>query len=292
MNKLELKQRQSLPLQAKINHTKMVIREWYDYYEGDVYVAFSGGKDSTVLLHLVRSIYPDVKAVYVNTGLEYPEIVNFIRVTENVVWLKPTMNFREVLEHHGYPIISKVQATSIRKLTTQNLSERYRNKLLHGDERGSAGKLSDKWHYLLDAPFKVSEKCCDVMKKNPVKKFEKDTKLHGITGEMASDSSLRETNYLRYGCNVFDANYPKSRPLSIWTDEDIWEYIKMYNIPYSKIYDTGVKRTGCVFCMFGVHLEKEPNRFQILKQTHPKLYNYCIDKLGLGQVLDYIGVDY
>ena len=109
---------------------------------------------------------------------------------------------------------------------------------------------------------------------------------------MASDSSMREINYLKYGCNAFSMNNPKSRPLSIWTDDDIWEYIKTYNVPYSKIYDTGVKRTGCVFCMFGVHLEETPNRFQILKNTHPKLYEYCIDKLKLGEVLDYIGVDY
>ena len=47
-----------------------------------------------------------------------------------------------------------------------------------------------------------------------------------------------------------------------------------------------------MFCMFGAHLEKEPNRFQRLKETHPKQYDYCINKLGLGEVLDYINVKY
>lgn len=65
----DLAQMQSLPLEAKILMAKRRIQEWYDYWDGGVYVSFSGGKDSTVLLHLVRSIYPDVQAVFVNTGL-------------------------------------------------------------------------------------------------------------------------------------------------------------------------------------------------------------------------------
>ena len=73
---------------------------------------------------------------------------------------------------------------------------------------------------------------------------------------------------------------------------DIWTYLKLYKIPYSKIYDMGEKRTGCMFCMFGVHLEKGRNRFQRMKITHPKQYDYCINKLGCGKVLDFINVPY
>lgn len=57
----QLKQRQSLPLEAKVQLTKIRIRSWYDYWKGNVYVAFSGGKDSTVLLDIVRSMYPERK---------------------------------------------------------------------------------------------------------------------------------------------------------------------------------------------------------------------------------------
>ena len=66
----------------------------------------------------------------------------------------------------------------------------------------------------------------------------------------------------------------------------------MHSIAYSEIYDMGEKRTGCMFCMFGVHLEKGENRFQRMKKTHPKQYDYCINKLGCGEVLDFIGVEY
>ena len=104
----DLLQMQSLPLSAKIQMTKRRISEWVEYFgEDGVYVSFSGGKDSTVLLDLVRKSYPDIPAVFVDTGLEYPEIREFVRTFENVVWLKPKMNFRQVIEKYGYPFFSK-----------------------------------------------------------------------------------------------------------------------------------------------------------------------------------------
>ena len=70
----DLRQLQALPLRLKIPLTQQRIRDWYDHWDGQVYVSFSGGKDSTVLKHIVDSMYSDVPAVFVNTGLEYPEI--------------------------------------------------------------------------------------------------------------------------------------------------------------------------------------------------------------------------
>jgi hypothetical protein len=58
------------------------------------------------------------------------------------------------------------------------------------------------------------------------------------------------------------------------------------------IKTTKAQNTGCMFCMFGVHLEQSPNRFERMALTHPKLYDYCINNLGLGNVLDYINVPY
>ena len=112
---------------------------------------------------------------------------------------------------------------------------------------------------------------------------------------------------MRFGCNAFEKENPQSQPIGFWVDQDILQYIKTFSIPIAsvygeilqddkgKYYTTGADRTGCVFCMFGCHLEKEPNRFQRLKITHPKLWNYCMkpwDQGGLGmkEVLDYIGV--
>lgn len=104
----DLWQLQGLPLNLKIRMTKDRIRQWIQTYgEDGVYVSFSGGKDSTVLLHLVREEYPNVKAVFVDTGLEYPEIRQFVKTFDNVDWIKPKMNFKAVIQKYGYPFISK-----------------------------------------------------------------------------------------------------------------------------------------------------------------------------------------
>ena len=106
---------QALPLELKVMKTQQRIREWVQYYgENGVAVSFSGGKDSTVLLHLVRKLYPNVRAVFSDTGLEYPEIREFVKSIPNVDWVKPKQTFREITIEHGYPLFSKeVAATQL-----------------------------------------------------------------------------------------------------------------------------------------------------------------------------------
>lgn len=285
----ELRERQKLPLEIKIKMSLARIREWYNFWNGKVYTSFSGGKDSTVLLNLVRSIYPEIPAVFVDTGLEYPEIRKFVKTIDNVEWLRPRMPFNQVIIKHGYPVISKEQAQFIRELQTTN-SQKLQCIRLYGNKWGQ-GKISRKWIELFDAPFKISEKCCTVMKKEPIKLYEKETARKPFIGKMATESSKRTQDSLR-GCNIFKAKRPMSSPLTFWTEGDIWDYLKFFNLPYSPIYDMGYERTGCMFCMFGVHLDKKPNRFQRMKNTHPIHHRYCMDNLGLAEVLDYIGVAY
>ena len=113
MAKLEhwqLKQRQGQPLDIKEQLTANRIKAYYERLGGNVYVSFSGGKDSTALLHQVRRIYPNVPAVFIDTGLEYPEIRDFVKTVDNVIWLKPKMPFTQVIEKYGYPVISKETA--------------------------------------------------------------------------------------------------------------------------------------------------------------------------------------
>ena len=109
----QLQQRQGLDLRVKIELSKKRIRDFYEYFNGEVYISFSGGKDSTVLLHLIRTLYPNIPAVFIDTGLEYPEIREFVRTISNVIWIRPKMPFKEVLEKYGYPIISKEQSQFI-----------------------------------------------------------------------------------------------------------------------------------------------------------------------------------
>lgn len=291
----ELKQMQSLPLEIKIQKTKLRIQEFYEHYEGNVYVSFSGGKDSTVLLDIARSVYPNIKALFVDTGLEYPEIKEFVKSIKNVTWIKPEESFGIVIKKYGYPVVSKKVARMIRDIqnpTDKNETSRklYLTGIKSDGSKTKSFKLAKKWIKLIDAPFKTSEVCCNKIKKEPIYKYEKETGEHGFVGTMASDSMQRMSAYIKTGCNSFSNG--KSTPLGFWNEEDIWEYLKKNNVPYSKIYDMGVSRTGCMFCMFGVHLESSPNRFEQMQSTHPKQYDYCINKLGCGKVMDFIGVNY
>ena len=138
--KNELRMLQALPLELKVMRTKQRIREWVNYYGVDgIYVSFSGGKDSTVLLHIVRELYPGIEAVFVNTGLEYPEIQKFVKTFENVTILRPKMRFDEVIKTYGYPIISKSVSNCVRgaKLGQQSRINLLNGKDVDGSDRKS-----------------------------------------------------------------------------------------------------------------------------------------------------------
>ena len=303
----ELQQMQSLPLSAKILMTKQRIKDWYDYWDGQVYVSFSGGKDSTVLLHIARELYPDIEAVFVNTGLEYPEIQSFVKSFDNVTILRPKMRFDEVIKKYGYPIISKVVGNCV--VGAKRKPDGVKYKQICG-EYATNGKLSKfnygKYKPLLYVDFKVSDECCAVMKKAPMKYFAKYNKKKPIIATMAGESENREMSWLRTGCNSFESKNPQSKPMSFWTEQDVLQYIKENNIQIASVYGdvvykedsdqmriedygivgcgcgtdklctTGCNRTGCIYCAFGAHLEKGESRFERLKRTHPKQYDYCM----------------
>lgn len=301
----KLKQMQSLPLDLKIQVSKRRIREWYENYDGEIFVSFSGGADSTVLLNLVREVYPEVKGVFVNTGLEYPEIVRFVHTVENVDIIRPKLSYKEVVEKYGYPIISKETSQKIEEIRTTK-SESLRNLRLGKTDSLKKYAVPQKWAYLVNAPFKISQRCCYFLKKNPLNTYAKENKKFPVLGVMAEESALRLQSYVKYSCNGFKMGKPQSRPLMFWNKQDVLNYIKLRNIEYcKKIYGeiiqdpetgllkfSGADRTGCTFCMFGVHLEKYPNRFQRMEKENPALYNYCINKLGLGKVLAYCHIPY
>lgn len=328
----ELRQLQALPLDIKIKMTQRRIRDWYTYWGGAVYVSFSGGKDSTVLLHLVREIYPDVEAVFVNTGLEYPEIQKFVKTFDNVTILRPKMRFDEVIKKYGYPIISKETSQNVyeaRRNPKARVASKFDKNGEYVKKYGPRYSLS-KWNPLRESDIPISHMCCNVMKKKPLKDYEKRTGRKPIIATMACESQLRTEKWLRVGCNAFDGSRKTSSPMSFWTEQDVLQYIKKYEIPIASVYGsveyaeapeqmrieelgidgcgteklktTGCSRTGCIFCGFGCHLEKAgEGRFERLKETHPRQYEYCIgggeydengkwvpnkQGLGLGHVFD------
>ena len=300
--KQTLLQRQSLPLEDKIVMSLRRIRDWYEHWDGKVYVAFSAGKDSTVLLDLVWSRYPDVPAVFSNTGLEYPEIVDFAKEVKarnpdrEVVIVRPKRTFRDVVLNEGYPVVSKKTSRMLRILKTEkdnpawaNTYRLYDTGYKQDGTYSPASKLPKKWRKILDQDWNAAELCCDILKKEPLDTYSKGSGRKRIMGIMASEGGLRAKRNI---CNIFDTCDPSSAPMLFWTDADVWEYIRTRNLPYSEIYDRGEERTGCMFCMFGVHLESTPNRFQRMEKSHPKQHNYCVNDLGMGRVMDALGVEY
>lgn len=317
---------QGWDLERKIQVTQTRLLEWYNTWDGQCYVSFSGGKDSTVLADLAARVckLSNYKLIlwFSNTGLEFPEIVKHAKMFPD--WLKDRydidvelimefpkdknskrITFKDVINKYGYPVISKEQSSFIYEYRTTK-SEKLKFIRMNGNKY-KRGKISDKWRYLVDAPFMISDKCCRELKKKPAKQFEKQSGLKPIVGTMASESMLRKTDWLRHGCNAFQGDRPKSKPLSFWTDQDILQYIDTFDIPISTVYGeviknekgkyitTGRSRTGCMWCAYGCHLEKEPNRFQQLKITHPKIWEYCMKPiedggLGMKKVLEYINV--
>lgn len=342
-NLQDLQQLQGLPLNLKIRMTKSRIRQWINEFgEDGVYVSFSGGKDSTVLLHLVREEYPNVKAVFLDTGLEYPEIRQFVKTFDNVEWLKPKMNFKQVIQKYGYPFISKEVSECVygaRKYLTQVIAEssldrptdrhrtnigtrellerahtesinqgrhhqyqyetdrilgthrqgQYRPKYEGGgydnkwrkargigeyskrqndpQERWSESATCDhvrdddkdhlikgnipskdrsmfsqeKYSFFLDAPFEISNKCCNVMKKEPAHRYQKQTGRNPMTAQMATESRMRTQKWLQNGCNGFDLKSPISNPMAFWKEQDVLLYILTNHIPICSVYGDIVK---------------------------------------------------
>lgn len=340
----------ALPLEDKIVTSWEKIDQWYTAWGGQCYVSFSGGKDSTVLAYLVARYLASYRTppwplnlVFVNTGLEYPEIQKFVNeyadwlrkefphVTVNLVRLRPKMNITQVVTKYGYSIIGKDVAHRIE--TARRSPDSRSAKLLRGEVLRSDGNKSiyncEKWGYLLTAPFLIADRCCGIMKKSPAKSYEHKANTRPITATMAEESLLRMQKWRQTGCNAFEGGRPLSKPMSFWTEQDVLHFLVERQIPYCGVYGdivasdgendydktlvdcplrcTGCQRTGCMFCGFGAHLEKGINRFQRMKLTHPKHYQFCIGggafdtdglwkptKAGLGyaRVLDYIGVKY
>lgn len=343
----ELRTRQAYPLDLKIKLTEARIRGWINEYgEDGVYVSFSGGKDSTVLMDIIRNRmgYKEIPAMFVDVPTQYPELREFAQTWDNVDIIKPKISFMQVCEKYGFPLISKEvsealqgarkylpklkEELGIEDLNSEQMSqsEELNNLLNERLQRKLGGQnyklavmlgtftkegtikagidssekslyCQGKWKFLLDAKFDCSNRCCNIMKKEPAHRYSKETGRKPITAQMAEESRLRMTLWLKNGCNGFNMKSPVSNPMSFWTEQDVLKYIYENHLPICSAYGevvceqegqltfenfgkqetyrtTGCNRTGCMLCGFGCHLEKkEEARFVQLKQTHEKMYN-------------------
>jgi 3'-phosphoadenosine 5'-phosphosulfate sulfotransferase (PAPS reductase)/FAD synthetase len=310
----DLKIMQSWTLARKIQVTQAKIMEWHERHNHKTAISFSGGVDSTVLLDLARRCYPDIPAVFVDTTIEFPEIISFVRSKPHVITLKPQLCkicvdctegcFSKVIKNYGICYPSKDVAHAI--FAVRQGKPWAKNYFLGLNSDGSRSWYKEtrykKWAFLLDSPYKISDKCCDIIKEKPLEKWYKQKGFRPIVGTLASESQRRRNAWFITGCNAFDAKKKVSKPLSFWTHNDILIYLRDFNIPYSsiygdiaedkngKLYTTGEQRTGCSLCLVGCHLDKV-NKYHRLKQTHPHIWDFGINSLGLGEFLDFIGVE-
>ena len=290
-----IKQMQSLSLNGKVLRSAAKIKEFFAGVEGMAYMAFSGGLDSRVVLDIVRNecrfSAEEIPAVFVDTGLEYPDVRECALKHADVV-LHPKMTFGQVVKKYGFPVVSKTVSHALHKIRTTK-SDLCRRHYLEGasgsGKIGHLGVLPAKWRFLLQAPFPISDVCCDIMKKRPSAEYNKRTGRYPILGMRIEDSKQRRDMYLQRGsCNAFGKK-ATSWPIAFWKDEDVRAYIKERNLDYPAQYDKGATGTGCFACMFGCHMEKGENRFQRMYKENPTMWKACMDGFGLRSILNFVG---
>jgi len=286
----ELKELQGKSLSYKIKYAEGKISKALNKLKRPA-LAFSAGKDSTVLLHLIRKHNPDIDVVYGNTTIEFPECVKFAHRLKDEWNLNfhealPSVSFWWVVKNYGWPLLGKTYGVG--GVAHKDSREKFFKRLQ--DE----GKLTGQ--YKIQSEIPISSACCSFLKEKPSAKLQRKLGVDGVLlGILASESRQRMFNYLEYG----DWYYAKSQkmwkchPLSIWTDDDIWEYIKREGVPYASLYDMGFtdedgrrithKRNGCMFC--GMDMKYANNHLAIMRRTHPKAWRTIMLKMGLGQVL-------
>lgn len=196
-----------------------------------------------------------------------------------------------------------------------------------GNRTGSRMKLPQKWLNLFAgyenenesvnykiAPFKVSDKCCYYLKEKPCGDWVKQNDSYPYLGLMASEGGRREKALMMHGCNYYGKTTTRSAPFAIFNRQDLLRLAMELDVPIPEIYGsiersedgtlytTKAQRTGCSMCGFGIHLEKRPHRFDLLRASNPREWEFWMmrcasdpetgELFGWGRVLDYIGVSW
>ena len=229
------------------------------------YLSFSGGKDSTILHHLLDIALPDnnIPRVYIDTGIEYQMIRQFVldmaKTDKRIVIIKPAKPIKKILEENGYPFKSKEHSLRVyqfNKGTNSNYIDKYLN--------GIDGNVKEttfvcpkilKYQFEERGKYNYSNLCCYELKKKPSKLWEKENnKDIVITGMRSEEGGNRK----RLGCVITDSKgkIQKFHPL-IKVDEN-WEneFVKREKLKICELYypPFDFKRTGCKGCPYDLSL--------------------------------------
>lgn len=282
-----------------------------------------GGLDSITLHIFLQSIGIKVPAISCSS-LE-DKSIQAIHKQLGVESVRPLRNKAEVIREFGFPVLSKEIAAKIELI--QHPSEK--NKTVRhaiitgetgeygGNRTGTRMQLPGKWlrkfggadeegaaRGYAAAPFLVSAKCCYYLKEKPCDDWAKAHNSVPYLGLMASEGGRREKALMMHGCNYFGETTIRSAPFAIFDRQDILRLALELEVPVPEIYGrivrepsgllrtTKAQRTGCSMCGFGIHLDKRPHTFDLLYDRNPKEWDFWMNKVGWGEVLDYIGVEW
>jgi len=247
------------PYEEKLEVANKVIQEALSRSKRPC-VAFSGGKNSLVVLHLVLQHKPDVIVNFNNTTNEYPETVKYVRWLAkewnlNFYEVKPKTTFWKVVKEHGFP-----------KLVTRTW-ERHRT---------------------------PEPKCCHLLKTQPISEFYKRKHIDCyFTGISAFESRARKFRIAKVGLITEVTHVGHSSklhhstisayPVGLWTDLDIYRYIEENKLPLNPAYEKyGVERTGCMFCTNHIGWQKR------IARNHPRMYRKILRMMGQSSLEDFV----
>lgn len=303
-----------LSISEKVKITNQIIIDWYENNQGRVFVAFSGGFKSTLLLHFVRKIYQGVPAVFIDNELDYPEIKKFVSYNKNVTTIKPVRKYQEMLDKFGYQVVSKEVSENVQSYRNTGSDKALRmlkGILRNGEKNAFATK---DWSFLVDAPFKISKQCCYEMKQKPLYKYASENKLAMMKGNISSRAVNISNNSELVGfCNRYKPQYSKTKsyPLYFWHKSEILEYLYKNEISYAKhfgeiklstrhvcfkgkpTYTTSKSyNRGCLLCLCNLDKYDREKKFIEMKENYPDYYARAFMYHYYGRVCDFLGYKY
>ena len=252
------------------------------YYDtgGKCYLSFSGGKDSTVVLALIKmcqdiyTIPPNaIPAVFCNTGIELGATVEFVQWVKdnyysNVQIIRPDTKrpFDWIIKNYGKPMKSKMKSEYLSRWHKRK-DIKALNMLISADKKRAKLQIANKDMHMLHPDFGITatEKCCKYLKKQPFEKYGKDNGYLGyINGMRQEEGGARELNMLNRVtnggsiCTAYHKGMVNKMPIIDWTEKDVEDFIQEHHVPLSKAYTVyGLSRTGCFLCPYSRFLQQD-----------------------------------